>query len=735
MRSPPQAMPDEVACDAHKLRIKHPPWRDLLTMLAINRVMSSMFERFHHSFRYKLLLLVLLPLVLFIPLILFFTLHRSYAFAEAQLYHKIHSDINIAVASFQQQQNKYLQAVTQLAESHAFYTAMRTKDETRIKNLLQTLKITDNLDFAHIVDLHGRWLYDESVITGETKSSPMIEEVIHSGLPRVGLEVYTPTNLLRERQSLIAKARIVPAPGNQYVPATFEQRALIMRAVYPIKNPQGQTVALLEAGVMLNDNATLIDAIHNLVYRPDTLPEGGKGLISVVLGKVRVATNLMTTSTNELLALGSQLPQTIYHPVLEQGKNWAGEVHTPGGVYLCAYQPLQDFQGNIIGMLEAGYLAAPLRLAYKRNLLLLSVLLFMIVVVTTVLAIYAARRIFKPIERIADVIRAQERGEDQRIGEINSRDEIGAVARRFDHMLDLLHERNAQIQQAADELELQVQERTHELRRKNTDLQHTIDLLNKTRQQLVWAEKFAALGELTAGIAHEINNPTAVILGNMDVLIDELGDTSKPHETEISLIYEQVYRIRTIVENLLKYSRVSPLPSDLQLVDVNKIIEDSLLLVRHEAVRKGAEISTKLEPGCKVRIDAQELQQVLINLLMNAIHAISRQGKISITSRIINSTNVCIQISDDGEGIDPVSIGRVFDPFYSTKGNAGTGLGLSISYGLVHRYGGSLEVDSELGKGSVFTVQLRRDPQLTPQRKFLFDLYSHSKKYERQNPR
>ena len=729
------------------MRHSQQPATGIFTTPALGRRIRRLFDRFHHSFRYKLLLLVLLPLVLFIPLIVALALHRSYAFAEAQLYHKIHTDINVANASFIQQQNKYLQAVTQLAESHAFYTAMRNQYKIRINNLLQVLKITEGLDFAHVVDLHGRWLFDDTVFSGETKPSPLIEKVIHSGLPQVGLELYSPANLLREHQSLIDKAHIDGQADKDNAHAPNEKRAVVMRAVYPLKNAQGQTMALLEGGVLLNDNTSLIQAIHELVYGPGTLPEDGRGMISVILQNVRVATDL-TSKQNQQLALGSRVPAAVQHAVLDQGKNWAGEVHTPGGTYLSAYRPLLDYQGHVIGMLEAGYLAAPLRLAYQRDLILLGGMLLLIVIVTAGLAILAARRIFKPIERIAEVIRAQEKGNDQRIGEINSRDEIGAVARRFDHMLDLLHERNAEIKRAADNLEQQVQIRTRELLIKNNDLHKTIELLGKTRQQLVWAEKFAALGELTAGIAHELNNPTAVILGNMDVLIEELGESAQPHSTEVQLIYEQVYRIRNLVENLLKYSRSSPLSSSLQLVDVNQLIVDSLvddeirryaaierskqvapiistLRDSHEAVRKQADISTELEPNCQVRIEPQELQQVLINLLLNAIHAVDAHGHIVITTHKTDTDNIWIRISDDGRGIDPVSIDRIFDPFYSTKGNEGTGLGLSISYGLVNRYGGSLEVDSEPGIGTVFSVHLHREPQLTPQRKLLFDLYSH----------
>jgi len=670
----------------------------------------------------------LLPLLVFIPLIITFVLQRTYSFTEEQLSHRLHTDINVAKASFTRQENKYLQAITQLAESHAFYMAMRDSDKQRLKDQLQVLKVTEGLDFVHVVNVKGKWLFDDAVFSGEAKPSPLIQDVVHSGLPRVGLELYSSAYLTRERHGLAEKARIVTQQTtDDQQTADVEHRALVMRAVYPIKNSRGQTVALLEGGVLLNDNAKLIDAIHELVYGPGTLPEGGNGLISIVLGNVRVATNLAMQSQNRGQVLGSTVPMQVQQAVIEQNKSWVGEVNTPDGVYLSAYQPLRDYQGNVIGMLEAGYLVAPLRQAYQHDVFLFGVMLLLIVIFTAVLAILGARRIFKPIERIAEVIRAQEEGNDMRIGNIRSRDEVGAVAERFDHMLDLLHERNAQIQRAADYLEQQVDERTRELRMKNIYLENTIELLNKTRKQLVMSEKFAALGELTAGVAHEINNPTAVILGNMDILIEELGDTTSPVATEVSLIYEQVYRIRNIMDKLLKYSRATPATLNLQMLDVNKLIEDTILLVRHEAERKQAEIVTNFDVRCRVKIDAQELQQVLINLLMNAIHAISQHGKIDISTHQLKDGDVSILISDNGEGIESDDIDKIFDPFYSTKHSQGTGLGLSVSYGLVNRYGGSLEVSSTPGEGTIFCVQLRREPKMSPQMHALFDLYSHEK--------
>ncbi|MFP3873642.1 MAG: ATP-binding protein [Thiohalophilus sp.] len=684
------------------------------------------FGRVRHSFRYKLLLLVLLPLVVFIPALVVFTLERNYSFAEAQLAHKVHTDINVARASFMRQQEKYLQAISRLAESHAFYLALSRKDEKRIKNQLEVLKVTEGFDFLHVVDLKGGWLFDDSTFVGEAKPSPLIEDVVHSGMPRVGLEVYSSAYLRREHGSLARRARVMLADDGDAKANSTEQRALVVRAVYPLKNNRGQTVALMEGGVLLNHNAKLLGAIHNLVYGPGALPKQGKGLVSMVLDDVRVATNLTQKTQEEARALGSHIPGDVHEQVAGQGKSWVGELTIPGGRYLTGYQPLRDYRDNVIGMLEAGYLVAPLKQAYLRDMLMFGVLLLLIVVLATLFGILGARRIFKPIERMADVVHAQEQGTDLRIGEIKSRDEIGALARRFDHMLDLLHERNAEIQRAADNLEQQVEERTRELKLKNTHLKDSLALLRKTRSQLVMAEKFSALGELTAGIAHEINNPTAVILGNMDIIIEELNGATDPVETEVTLIYEQVYRIRNIVEKLLKYSRASPVSLNLEQVDVNKLVEDTVMLVRHEAERKHAVILTETVADNRlIRIDPQELQQVLINLLINAIHAVDERGTIRISTQVNENGDVVVSVCDDGEGIDRDTIDRIFDPFYSTKGNLGTGLGLSVSYGLIQRYGGNLEVSSKPGKGTVFTVTLRRDPKLSSQVYALFDLHSY----------
>jgi two-component system NtrC family sensor kinase len=333
---------------------------------------------------------------------------------------------------------------------------------------------------------------------------------------------------------------------------------------------------------------------------------------------------------------------------------------------------------------------------------------------TSLVAVIGAKSIFKPIERMSSVVYATRKGKDLRIGKIASKDEIGSLANEFDVMLDLLGKRKLQIQSWAKELEQKVDERTSELKLKNSELISTIAILKKTRQKLVIAEKLAALGELTAGVAHEINNPTAVILGNIDVITAEMGSQLEPVQDEVDLIIEQIYRIKDITTNLLQYAKPDAYAGYMNEVDVNQLIKETSKLIQHLRSDISYDLELTLDSSILIRINSQELQQVLVNLMTNSIQALpDKNGLIRIYSQDYGDKGVKITVKDNGAGMDASSTDKVFNPFYTTKTQGeGTGLGLSISYGLVRRYGGNIEVNSELNKGSEFTITLLQEPIL-----------------------
>jgi two-component system NtrC family sensor kinase len=487
---------------------------------------------------------------------------------------------------------------------------------------------------------------------------------------------------------------------------------MMIRAIYPVKVSSGKIVALLDGGVLLNNNFAFVDAIRDLVYGPGSLLEGSIGTVTVFLDDVRITTNVPLRPNER--ALGTRVSDEVRTRVLDHGDVWIDRAFVVNDWYISAYEPIIDENGKRVGMLYTGYLEAPYRNGLLRALLVLALMFVALMGLSALVAIRGAKSIFKPLETMTAVVHATRSGEAQRIGQVASQDEIGELAREFDAMLDLLQERSQQIHDWADQLEDKVTERTAELERKNADLRRTIRLLRQTRQQLVVAEKLAALGELTAGVAHEINNPIQVMLGNLDMLMTELGPALKPAQEEIDLIIQQVYRIQEIIKSLLQYARPDEFAGYMAQVDINMLVHDTLKLVQH--LRKSAHFSIDLDLKADrlVMINQQELQQVIVNLIVNAVHALREyDGKVKIATRDWDDRGIAICVQDNGVGMNEDQLGRIFNPFYSTKGQGeGAGLGLSVSYGLIRRYGGNITVKSNIGEGTEFTIWLLSEPVL-----------------------
>jgi two-component system NtrC family sensor kinase len=232
-------------------------------------------------------------------------------------------------------------------------------------------------------------------------------------------------------------------------------------------------------------------------------------------------------------------------------------------------------------------------------------------------------------------------------------------------------------------------------------------------EKLVQSQKLASIGELSAGIGHEINNPLAIISQEtewMQHLVKRIGegDSKGVAELQDSLkeVLHQVGRCREITQNLLDFARrKEPV---YQEVNVNKLIEDLSKLVEKEAVLHQIEIRREFQQDLPlVQTDAPSLRQVVLNLLTNATHAVQKDGQIRIATKRSQNGSVDIIVADTGCGIPEAHLTKIFDPFFTTKPEGkGTGLGLSICHGIVDKLGGHISVSSEVGKGSTFVVTL-----------------------------
>lgn len=229
--------------------------------------------------------------------------------------------------------------------------------------------------------------------------------------------------------------------------------------------------------------------------------------------------------------------------------------------------------------------------------------------------------------------------------------------------------------------------------------------LQSAQQLLIRAEKLAAIGHLAASIAHEINNPLQPIRTILDDMQEDVQRKTPVDIRDLKTIQESVDRIRRIVSQLLEFAgKRSTSNTDLQLLDVTQILEGIISLNRKFFEKEGLSIEAKVEPLPEIYGSKDQLEQVFMNLVLNAQSAMQRGGKLCIRARA-DQDNLIIQFSDSGHGIPADQINKIFDPFYSTK-PTGTGLGLFVSYGIVQSHHGIIEVDSQVGVGTTFTIRL-----------------------------
>jgi len=228
--------------------------------------------------------------------------------------------------------------------------------------------------------------------------------------------------------------------------------------------------------------------------------------------------------------------------------------------------------------------------------------------------------------------------------------------------------------------------------------------LRSTQNQLLQSEKMASLGKLAAGVAHEINSPLTGILTYSSLLHEAKQDGDRDKE-DLEVIVNETNRCKMIVKGLLDFARQTE-PQKV-LSDINEVTQKSINLISHQASIQNVKIERKIQPDLpQIMIDVGQIQQVFINILLNAIEAMPQGGILTVSSEIEDQM-VIVGFTDTGIGIPEENLPKIFDPFFTTKKQGkGTGLGLSVSYGIIERHRGKLEVKSQVGKGTTFTVKL-----------------------------
>jgi two-component system NtrC family sensor kinase len=308
-----------------------------------------------------------------------------------------------------------------------------------------------------------------------------------------------------------------------------------------------------------------------------------------------------------------------------------------------------------------------------------------VLVVLSVVGLALARRALKPIHTLQEGVQEIGQGNLEYRIDVRSGDEIELLAVEFNRMAERMQRAQEQLQRHSKELEQKVNQ------------------LRRLQAQLMQSERMAATGELAAQIAHEINNPLGIIknyVGIAKLLMPE----EDPNRENMKIVDQEINRIAGIVRRLLKFAK--PGAEDIQPVQINQVLEELLALLRGQLFRRKIEVSAELAENLpEVSVSTDQIRQVFLNLIKNAEDAMAEGGKLTVRTRY-RKGRVEIDVADDGCGIPPENVKNIFEPFFTTKGVKGTGLGLTVSYGIIKNYNGEINVDSEPGRGTTFTIQL-----------------------------
>jgi two-component system NtrC family sensor kinase len=312
------------------------------------------------------------------------------------------------------------------------------------------------------------------------------------------------------------------------------------------------------------------------------------------------------------------------------------------------------------------------------------------------------RLIYVPLRDLDKGAKRLSSGDFDRSIPVRGEDEFGSLARSSNTMMAALKKSRQELQEWVQTLEQKVNERTQELR--------------LAEAEVARGEKLASIGQLAAGIAHELNNPLTGVLTFTHLLRKKMPEGSQDAE-DLDLVIRETKRCASIIRRLLDFAREKT--PEKTLVNLNALIEETVRFVEGSAALQMIEITMDLDPDLpQLLVDADLIKQVLMNIVVNAQQAIADHGRILVVSRVHASRRlptcgeepvraVEIAVSDTGCGIPKANLQRIFDPFFTSKEvGKGTGLGLSVSYGIVRAHGGEIEVESTEGEGSTFRIYL-----------------------------
>jgi two-component system NtrC family sensor kinase len=568
-----------------------------------------------------------------------------------------------------------------------FRSGLERKDAQKIIPLLANISQQTELDFAGIVTKEGKTLCrigPNSIPKQDGPPNPIANLALTQRIPVSGTVSLSNEFLFEENPELANRARIKLLPTKRATPRpeNEELSGMALAAAVPVFD-SGNFLGVLYGGVLLNRSQEIVDRVRDTVFQHEIYKGRSIGTATIFFKDIRVSTNVLSPDGSR--AIGTVASEEVTKRVLTGGEKWTDRAFVVNDWYITAYEPIEDIFGQKIGMLYVGVLEAKYADVRWKALSIFIMITVAGMVLALGLGYIISNKMSRPVKRLIEASQQVSQGNlSPEIGPI-SKSEIGLLQKTFKEMLTSLRERD-----------------------KRQKVESEIKLLQ--------SEKQASVGKLAGGVAHEINNPLTGIFTFTHMLLRR-KDIPEDLRSDIETIAQETERVRKIVKGLLDFSRQTEL--DREPTDVNRLIRHTISLVENQALIKGVSLNFESGEGLPmITLDRNQMQSVLLNIIINALDATDPGGSITVTSGIGVSTShpgqngIEILCTDTGCGIPPENLNRLFDPFFTTKDvGQGTGLGLSVSYGIIERHGGTIWVQSKVGKGSTFKVWLPIEEQ------------------------
>jgi two-component system NtrC family sensor kinase len=591
---------------------------------------------------------------------------------------KVKNDLNSAREIYHEEIDD-LKDVVRFTSSRFFLKdAILDNNLEKLKKELDKIRKEEFLDILTLTDKNGRVTVrsrNPSISSDNQADDKCVSRALLSGEVVATTVIVPRQELIKEGEDLAEQAymKLIPTPKAKPMPETEHTSGMMIKAAAPVFGYDGSLIGVLYGGNLLNRNYEIVDKIKETVYQGVKYKGKDIGTATIFQGDLRISTNVERKDASR--AIGTRVSEEVYEQVLVKGLPWIHRAFVVNDWYITAYEPIRNINNEIIGILYVGILEEKFTDMRKRAIAVFLGITLGGMAIALIISSFLANQISQPIKHLVFASQQLAKGNLEYDIKFKLKDEIGELGETFNLMASSLRERDERLKEYA-------------------------------RQQIMKSERLATLGQLAAGVAHEINNPLGAVLMYTHLSLEEM-QPEDPRRKNIEKAVTEATRCKNIVRGLLDFARqTEPM---VEPSDVNEILERTLALVENQALFQNVKITRDFCLSLpKAMMDSGQIQQVFTNIILNGAEAIEGEGELTIKTRMApDGEFIEIEFIDTGCGIPQENLEKIFDPFFTTKEvGLGTGLGLAVSYGIIAGHKGTIDVISERGKGTTFMIRL-----------------------------